>query len=168
MATDFDVSNVRNHFPALNSKQIYFDNAGGSQVLKEVIDSCVCHSASSPVPNLILYSISTYLSTSNVQLGASYPIGQASTRLVDEGCKAVAKYINASPEEVVLGPSTTQLFRNVSISLYEYITEDSEIIVSKIDHEANIASWVSLAKDRGAKLRKKRTPRSTATSYESS
>ncbi len=96
--------------------------------------------------------ISTYLAPTNVQLGASYPIGQASTKLVDEGCKAVAKYIHASPEEVVLGPSTTQLFRNLSISLYDYITPDSEIILSKLDHEANIASWVSLAKDRGARL----------------
>lgn len=58
----------------------------------------------------------------------------------------MAKYINASPEEVVLGPSTTQLFRNLSLSLYEYITPDSEIVISKLDHEANIASWVQLAK----------------------
>ena len=82
-----------------------------------------------------------------MQLGASYPIGQASTKLVQVGSEAVAKYINASPEEVVLGPSTTQLFRNLSISLYNYITPDSEIIVSKLDHEANIASWVQLAED---------------------
>jgi len=102
---------------------------------------------------LIPDRITTYLSSTNVQLGASYPIGQASTKLVDEGCQSVAKYINASPEEVVLGPSTTQLFRNLSISLYDYITPDSEIIASKLDHEANIASWVQLAKDRGATLK---------------
>ena len=73
--------------------------------------------------------------------------------LVDQGCKAVAKYINASPEEVVLGPSTTQLFRNLSISLFDYITPDSEIIVSKLDHEANVASWIQLAKDRNCTLK---------------
>ena len=50
---------------------------------------------------------------------------------------------------MVIGPSTTQLFRNLSIALHDYITPDSEIIVSKIDHEANIASWVQLAKWRG-------------------
>jgi selenocysteine lyase/cysteine desulfurase len=72
--------------------------------------------------------------------------------LFDEGCKAVATYINASPSEVVLGPSTTQLFRNLSLSLYEHITPDSEIIVSKLDHEANIASWVQLAEWRKCKI----------------
>lgn len=64
----------------------------------------------------------------------------------------MAKYINASTDEVVLGPSTTQLFRNLSLSLYEHITPDSEIIVSKLDHEANIASWVQLAEWRKCKL----------------
>ena len=109
--------------------------AGGSQVLKTVIDS-----------------ISNYLSSNNVQLGASYKIARESTRLFEAGSAAVAKYINASPSEVVLGPSTTQLFRNLSLSLYDHITPGSEIIVSKLDHEANIASWVQLAEWRGAKL----------------
>ena len=70
-------------------------------------------------------SVTQYLLSSNVQLGASYPISQTSTKLFDDGCAAVATYINASPPEVVLGPSTTQLFRNLSASLYEYITPDS-------------------------------------------
>lgn len=64
----------------------------------------------------------------------------------------MAKYINTTPDCVVLGPSTTQLFRNLSLSLYEYITPDSEIIVSLLDHEANIASWVQLAEWRQCKL----------------
>lgn len=76
-----------------------------------------------------------------------------STRLFDLGCKAAADYMNASPEEVVIGPSTTQLFRNLSVALYNYITPESEIIVSKLDHEANIASWVQLAADRNCKLK---------------
>lgn len=109
--------------------------AGGSQVLKTVIDS-----------------VSNYLSSNNVQLGASYKIARESTRLFEAGSAAVAKYVNASPEEVVLGPSTTQLFRNLSLSLYDHITPDSEIIVSKLDHEANIASWVQLAEWRKCKL----------------
>ncbi|KAH9818134.1 Aminotransferase class-V [Teratosphaeria destructans] len=135
MAPALDVQAIRQQFPALGHKQIYFDNAGGSQVLKSVVDS-----------------ISDYLLSNNVQLGASYPISQASTKLFDDGCKAVATYVNAAPEEVVLGPSTTQLFRNLSLSLYDYIQPGDEIVVSKLDHEANIASWVTLAKWKGAKL----------------
>lgn len=135
MATTFDINAVRAQFPALQHKQIYFDNAGGSQILKSVVDE-----------------ISKYLLSNNVQLGASYTIARESTRLFDEGCKAVAKYMNASPDEVVLGPSTTQLFRNLSQSLYDHVTAETEIVVSKLDHEANIAAWVQLAKDRQAKL----------------
>ncbi|WPH00596.1 Hypothetical protein R9X50_00342600 [Acrodontium crateriforme] len=136
MSQSFDVAAIRRKFPALNGKQIYFDNAGGSQVLQEVIDS-----------------VTTYLATTNVQLGASYPISQSSTKLYTDGCEASAKYINASPDEVIIGPSTTQLFRNLSLALYEYVTPDSEIIISKLDHEANIASWVQLANWRGCTIK---------------
>lgn len=155
MSTTFDVAAVRKHFPALDQKQVYFDNAGGSQVLKEVIDSFVDCKLSSTIQKILTTtdSISNYLMSNNVQLGASYPVAQSSTMLVDKGCKSVADYINASPEEVVLGPSTTQLFRNLSVSLYDYITPDSEIIVSKLDHEANVASWLQLAKDRQSTLK---------------
>ncbi|EME46188.1 hypothetical protein DOTSEDRAFT_86802 [Dothistroma septosporum NZE10] len=131
-----DITKIRSHFPALNQKQVFFDNAGGSQVLKEVIDCIVA-----------------YLTSNNVQLGASYPVSVQSTDLFTEGSESVAKYINTTPDCVVLGPSTTQLLRNLSISLYDYITPDSEIIVDSSNHEANIASWVQLARDRGCTLK---------------
>jgi len=124
-----DVTSLRKHFPALDKKQIYFDNAGGSQCLQEVIDR-----------------ITSYLTSSNVQLGASYPIAQTSTQLYGEGKSAAAKYINAYESEVVLGPSTTQLFRNLSTSLSRHhLKAGDEIILSKLDHEANVASWLQLA-----------------------
>ncbi|KAK6003197.1 hypothetical protein QM012_001042 [Aureobasidium pullulans] len=147
MAQTLDVTALRKHFPALDKKQVYFDNAGGSQVIQEVIDS-----------------VSEYLSGTNVQLGASYPVAQKSTNLFAAGKDAVAKYINATSDEVgehqkddtrlsyqeangvqVLGPSTTQLFRNLSLALYEHLTPGSEIILSKLDHEANVASWLQMA-----------------------
>lgn len=132
---EFDVAAIRSRFPGLSKNQVYFDNAGGSQVLKEVIDSIV-----------------HYLSNNNVQLGASYPVSKTSSDLFEAGHKVVAKYINTTPDCVVIGPSTTQLFRNLSQALYDYITPDDEIIVSLLDHEANIASWVQLAHDRKCKL----------------
>lgn len=132
----FDINVVRQRFPALKHKQVYLDNAGGSQVLQSVVDS-----------------ITDYLCFNNVQLGASYPISQTSTKLYTEGCAAAATYINASPDEVVIGPSTTQLFHNLSTALYDYITPDSEIIVSMLDHEANIAAWVQLAARRQCTLK---------------
>lgn len=96
-------------------------------------------------------SINLYLSTTNVQLGASYPVAKTSTSLFSAGHAAGAAYINASPDEVVFGPSTTQMFRNLSVALK---TEPGdEFIISKLDHEANIASWVQLAKWKGLNLK---------------
>ncbi|KAF8855587.1 PLP-dependent transferase [Acephala macrosclerotiorum] len=125
--SSFDVASARERFPALKQPQVYFDNAGGSQTLGSVIDS-----------------ISAYLSGTNVQLGASYNVGKKSTSLYEQGYAAAAKYINASPDNIVLGSSTTQLFRNLSISLGPFPPR-SEIIISKVDHEANIAPWVAMA-----------------------
>ncbi|KAG0648053.1 Cysteine desulfurase ustD [Hyphodiscus hymeniophilus] len=124
--SSFDIKTARDCFPALQQPQVFFDNAGGSQTLGTVIED-----------------IRQYLSKTNVQLGASYNVGEKSTAIYDLGYKAAASYINASPNEVVLGSSTTQLFRNLSFTLD--FPEGSEIIISKIDHEANIAPWVTLA-----------------------
>jgi selenocysteine lyase/cysteine desulfurase len=101
----------------------------------------------------LLLSISTYLTSTNVQLGASYPISQSSTSLYTAGNSAVAKYLHTTPSNIVLGPSTTQLFRNLSQSLYDYITPDSEIILSQLDHEANIAAWLHLAQRKGCEVK---------------
>lgn len=95
----------------------------------------------------VIESISTYLSTNNVQLGASYPVAQVSTALFSAGHTAGATYINAKPEEVVYGPATTQLFRNLAVALKTQ--PGDEFVISKLDHEANIASWVQLAQWKG-------------------
>lgn len=126
MAFENHQKDVRDRFPALQQQQVYFDNAGGSQTLDTVIDS-----------------IKDYLSSTNVQLGASYAMGKKSTAAYSAGYQAAAKYINANPDEIVFGASTTQLLRNLSYALK--FNPGDEIVVSRIDHEANIASWVDLA-----------------------
>ncbi|MCJ1353686.1 MAG: hypothetical protein MMC33_003673 [Icmadophila ericetorum] len=130
MSTEFDINTVRDHFPALKSGQIFFDNAGGSQVLDTVIES-----------------VRDYLANTNVQLGATYGTSLKSTFLYNEGYKTAAEYINATPEEVVIGSSTTQLFRNLSFALN--FKAGDEIIISRIDHETNIDPWTDMAEHRG-------------------
>ncbi|KAI1341488.1 pyridoxal phosphate-dependent transferase [Xylariaceae sp. FL0016] len=124
--TGLDMKSVRSSFPALGHDQVFFDNAGGSQTLGTVIDS-----------------ICDYLSNTNVQLGASYKTGKAATDRYNKGREAGAKYINAQEDEIVFGSSTTQLYRNLSHALS--FAEGDEIVVSGLDHEANIAPWVDLA-----------------------
>ncbi|PBP26281.1 aminotransferase class-V [Diplocarpon rosae] len=126
--SSFDIATARSKFPALQQSQVFFDNAGGSQTLGTVIDS-----------------ICTYLSKTNVQLGASYTVGKKCTALYEAGYAAAAKYIGATDDsiEIVLGSSTTSLFRTLSFAVN--FPAGSEIIISKVDHEANIASWIELA-----------------------
>jgi cysteine desulfurase family protein (TIGR01976 family) len=129
-STAFDVSSIRAQFPALAQKQSFMDNAGGAQVLGSVITA-----------------MTEYLSRTNVQLGASYPVSQASTSKFEAGHTAGAKYINANPKDVVFGPATTQLFRNVSVALK--VQPGDEIVLSNLDHEANLAPWVQMAEWKG-------------------
>ncbi|KAL8998619.1 MAG: hypothetical protein Q9169_002370 [Polycauliona sp. 2 TL-2023] len=126
-----DLEAVRSHFPALKQDQVFLDNAGGSQVLSDAVNS-----------------IRTYLEETNVQLGASYNIGQKATQKYNKGLQAAADFINADVSEIVIGPSTTQLFANLSQSFALSFPSHAEIIVSSLDHEANISSWVRLAKIR--------------------
>ncbi|MBN1651181.1 MAG: cysteine desulfurase-like protein [Bacteroidales bacterium] len=128
--TKLDINFIRQQFPALKRDFIFMDNAGGSQVLDSVINR-----------------ISDYLSTTNVQLGATYAVSQESGKRVDEATEKVAQYINASrKEEVVVGPSTTMLLRILSLTLSEQWVAGDEIIVSNSDHEANVSCWMDLRK----------------------
>ena len=77
-------------------------------------------------------------------------MAQKSTSAYNAGIESAAKYINAPATSIVIGPSTTQLIRNLSIALT--YPQDSELIVSLCDHEANIASWVQIARWRNLKL----------------
>ncbi|KAI0843005.1 PLP-dependent transferase [Hypoxylon sp. FL0890] len=123
---NFDVQVARSKFPALKEDQVFLDNAGGTQTLSTVIEA-----------------ISDYLIKSNVQFGGSYKTSKASSSRYDSGVAAGAKFINAQKDEIAFGPSATQLLRNLSFTFQ--FQEGDEIVVSAIDHEANIAPWKDLA-----------------------
>jgi len=125
-----DVSHVRKQFPSLNGKWTFFDNAGGSQIAKQVTDRLL-----------------EYLFTSNVQLGGSYETSVMADNRIFEAQKKMAEYINAaSPDEIILGPSTTMLLQNLSRAMERTLSPGDEIIVTNCDHEANIGPWINLEK----------------------
>ncbi|WP_341530888.1 cysteine desulfurase-like protein [Nostoc sp. UHCC 0302] len=131
-----NIDKVREYFPALAGEWTFFDNAGGSQTLKKVVDR-----------------ISEFLLTSDVQLGASYEISQLAGERLALATKGIATLINAkSPQEVVMGPSTTMMLKVLSICLGQTLTSGDEIIVTNCDHEANIGAWVALEKQ-GVKIK---------------
>jgi cysteine desulfurase family protein (TIGR01976 family) len=133
-----DLDFVRAQFPALASGYIYLDNAGGSQTLRGVADR-----------------VRDYLLTSNVQHGASYEISQRSMARVAKAVAAMADFIGAaSPEEIIVGPSTTQLLHNLVLSLLAsgQLAPGDEVVVSEAEHEANAGPWKRLA-TRGVTVR---------------
>jgi cysteine desulfurase family protein (TIGR01976 family) len=126
-----DLNFVRQHFPALAGDWVFFDNAGGSQILKPVVDR-----------------MTEFLYDSNVQLGASYAISQRATERVAAGSNAMATFINAAdPAEVVLGASTSALLRMLAHCLRPTLQSGDEIIVTNADHEANISPWMELERE---------------------
>jgi cysteine desulfurase family protein (TIGR01976 family) len=123
-----DLNYVRSQFPALRDGFAFFDNAGGSLVLKSVAER-----------------ISDYLLTTSVQTGASYPVSQLATTRLAESRKKIARLIGATRhEEVVFGPSTTVLLRFLATAMASKLRTGDEIILTNFDHESNIGPWRSL------------------------
>jgi cysteine desulfurase family protein (TIGR01976 family) len=126
--TKLDLAFVRSQFPALEGGECFFDNGGGSQILRPVLDR-----------------LQAFLVRSNVQLGATYATSAMAAERVAQAHRAVAALINATdPDEVVMGPSTTALLSTLARSLAHVIKPGDEVIVTDGDHEANIAPWVEL------------------------
>jgi cysteine desulfurase family protein (TIGR01976 family) len=123
-----DIDHVRAQFPALADDFAYFDNAGGSLVLRSVADR-----------------IHDYLTTTSVQTGASYSHSKRASSRVHESRVKLARFINAArPEEIVLGPSATMMMRLLATSMASRFEPGDEIIVTTFDHESNIGPWMIL------------------------
>jgi len=132
----FKVSYVRKQFPALKKDFVFMDNAGGSQTLGKVMNR-----------------ITEYLTHYDVQLGASYKVSAAADKVLKETHKTLAKLINAKrTEEVVIGSSSTMLFRILSLCLSKQWKKGDEVIITNSEHEANASCWTDLKKQ-GIKIK---------------
>jgi cysteine desulfurase family protein (TIGR01976 family) len=125
-----DLAFVRSQFPALADGFAYFDNAGGSLVLRSVAER-----------------ISEYLLTTSVQTGASYEHSRRASERLLEARSKIALLVGANrPEEIVLGPSTTILAQFLARAMEGSLKPGDEIIVTNFDHESNIGPWRGLEK----------------------
>lgn len=123
-----DINYVREQFPGLKTDWVFMDNAGGSQILKGVVDN-----------------INEYYYSNNVQLGGSYEISQKAAAAYQKGRENIATFFNAArTEEIVFGSSTTILLQFLSKSMASQFQAGDEVIVTITDHESNIGPWVWL------------------------
>jgi selenocysteine lyase/cysteine desulfurase len=136
----FDVEFARSQFPGVSSSgDVLMDNAGGSQVASHCIRL-----------------ISDMLSSTNVQLGASYTTSAITTDRYNSAFTASQVFVNAPDKSnIVIGSSTTQLMINLASAFLsgQYLKPGDEVIVTNVDHEANIGCWVRLANAAGAKVK---------------
>jgi cysteine desulfurase family protein (TIGR01976 family) len=128
--SQFPIAWVRESFPALNSGDnfIFFDNGAGAQI-----------------PQAVLDAVQHHLVARNVQRGGRYRHSREVDDAIQQARESVATFLNARDSaEVAFGMNATSFIRIVSQAIAETIGNRREIIVSDLDHEANVATWMDL------------------------
>jgi cysteine desulfurase family protein (TIGR01976 family) len=137
-----DTSAVRRQFPALQRPvngvmPVFLDGPGGTQVPQSVIDA-----------------VSNYLATCNANHGGLFRTSRQSDAILDEAFRALADLVNAdTPDEIVFGQNMTTLTFHVSRSLARTWQAGDAVVVTRLDHDANVRPWVLAARDAGAEVR---------------
>ncbi len=132
-----DLETIRSHFPALASGDVILDNPGGTQVPRAVTDRIV-----------------RYLHETNANHGGAFAASRASDAVVAEGRAAVADFLGAArPEEIAFGPNMTTLTFQMARSLSRDWKPGDEVVLTRLDHDANVSPWLLAAADRGATVR---------------
>jgi cysteine desulfurase family protein (TIGR01976 family) len=137
MMMNFPAEALREQFPALRraDNSIFFDNAAGAQV-----------------PQVVLDAVNRHLVDHNVQRGGRYSQSIAVDATIARSRASVAAFINARrTEEIAFGMNATSFIRLISLAVGQTLGERNEIVVTDLDHEANIATWLVLEK-MGAKF----------------
>jgi len=137
-----DLEQIRAQFPALSAAdngvpRIYFDNPAGTQVPRQVAER-----------------MSDCLLQANANIGGYFHTSELATEIVAEARNAMADFVNApSADEIIFGQNMTSITFHISRSLGRYFSAGDEIILSRMDHDANIQPWVLLARDHDLNIR---------------
>lgn len=132
---------IRRHFPALNRRHkdfpvAYFDGPGGTQIPVSVVEA-----------------MNDYLFNHNANGHWNFPSSNETDALVLAARQTLADFLNAAPDEIVFGQNMTSLTFHLARALGRNFAAGDEIIVTELDHHANVDTWRSLEKDRGVVIR---------------
>ena len=131
-----DVEAVRGRFSALQRRLAFFDGPGGTQCPDEVIDA-----------------IARYLREDNANVGAPYVTSRHTDELVDLAREKAASFLGCSAAEVAFGPSMTALNFLLTRAFARELHPGDEIVVTALDHDANVSPWLQLQDDLGLIVR---------------
>ncbi|HKY04291.1 MAG TPA: cysteine desulfurase-like protein [Blastocatellia bacterium] len=138
------VEEIRSHFPALEREYnghsvAYFDGPGGTQV-----------------PRVVVERMSDYLFNHNANTHWAYPSSAETDALLERAREVFADFLNASPAEVAFGANMTTLTFHLARALGYRFSAGDEIVVTELDHHANLAPWLALERERGVRVRRAR------------
>jgi cysteine desulfurase family protein (TIGR01976 family) len=131
-----DVEAVRARFSALRRPLIFLDGPAGTQVPDTVIDA-----------------IADYLRESNANVGGAFETSRRTGELIDNARGAAARFLGCSDDETIFGPSMTNLNFMLTRTVGRELREGDEVVVTKLDHDANVSPWLELAHDLGIQVR---------------
>jgi cysteine desulfurase family protein (TIGR01976 family) len=132
----YDVEAVRARFSALQRPFAFLDGPAGTQVPDEVIDA-----------------IATYLRESNANVNGAFETSRRTDALIEAARATAARFLTCAPEETIFGPSMTNLNFMLTRTLARELREADEVVVTRLDHDANIAPWLELQRDIGIVVR---------------
>src|SRR5580658_5311007 len=135
-AMAFQISRVRASYPALADGYAYLDGAAGTQVPASVIDA---------ISRAYLAGLSN--------AGGAFPASARAGEITANARQAVADLVGGDPDGVVLGPNMTTLTYRIAAALADTWAPGDEVIVSRLDHDANVRPWVQAAARAGAVVR---------------
>jgi cysteine desulfurase family protein (TIGR01976 family) len=131
-----DLKKIREQFPSLNRPAIFFDNPGGTQIARQSAER-----------------IQRYFMESNANHEGVFETSRKSDEILNEAHAAMADFLNAArPEEIIFGNNMTTLTLHISRSLARTLGPGDEIVLTRLDHDANISPWLLVAEDRGCKV----------------
>jgi cysteine desulfurase family protein (TIGR01976 family) len=134
--SSFDVTAVRKRFSALSGDFVFLDAPGGTQVPDEVGDAVA----------------RTYREASG-NSGLPYATSRRIDQVIDGARSAAAAFLGCDPEEVIFGGSMTALNFTLSRTAGRDFAPGDEIVITRLDHDANIAPWLELARDKDLVIR---------------
>jgi cysteine desulfurase family protein (TIGR01976 family) len=131
-----DLDAIRSQFPALGTGAAYFDGPGGSQVPQRVIDA-----------------IDDVLRDSNANLGGAFATSRRADDVMERGRAAAADFTGAEPEGIAFGANMTTLNFQLAHAVARTLEPGDEIVVTALDHDANVSPWLLVAEDHGLVVR---------------
>lgn len=132
---------IRKAFPALAREHngfpvAYFDAPGGTQTPRVVVDA-----------------VADYLLNHNANTHWEYPSSHETDAIIESARDTFADFLNASANEIVFGPNTTTTIYHLSRALGRTLGSGDEIVITELEHHANVAPWQALEVERGVRLR---------------